>query len=113
MDNETEGRLVHKAEMLEMDFLKGLGIDPNFADVSRHMEEVLDPFLEQEDLQDEINSLEYDNEELESKVSDLKGTIESLRIYARRMRRELDKMGFVGKGELEAILEDIEDELEV
>jgi len=35
MDSMTEGELVHKAEMLEMDFLKDLGIDPNFADIRR------------------------------------------------------------------------------
>ena len=113
MDSETEGKLVHKAEMQEMDFLRGLGIDPNFADVSRHMEEVLDPFLEQEDLQDEINSLEYDNEELESRVSDLEDKLDSLDTYARRMRKELEKLDFEGKGEIEAILEDIEGELEL
>ena len=113
MDSETEGKLVHKAEMQEMDFLRGLGIEPNFADVSRHMEEVLDPFLEREDLRDEIDGLEYDNEELESRVSDLEDKLDSLDTYARRMRRELDKMDFVGKGEIEAILEDIEGELEL
>ena len=113
MDSETEGKLVHKAEMREMDFLRGLGMDPNFADVSRHMEEVLDPFLEQEDLQDEINSLEYDNEELESRVSDLEDKLDSLDTYARRMRKGLEKLDFEGKGEIEAILEDIEGELEL
>ena len=113
MDSETEGKLVHKAEMQEMDFLRGLGMNPNFADVSRHMEEVLDPFLEQEDLQDEINSLEYDNEELESRVSDLEDKLDSLDTYARRMRKGLEKLDFEGKGEIEAILEDIEGELEL
>lgn len=113
MDSETEGKLVHKAEMLEMDFLKGLGIEPNFADVSRHMEEVLNPFLEQEDLQDEINSLTYDNEELEGQVSDLGCKLSSLECLAKSLRKELDSLDFEGKGELEAILGDIEDELEL
>ena len=99
-----EGTVVHKAEMLEMDFLRGLGIDPNFADVSRHMEEVLDPFLEQEDLQDEIDGLEYDNEELEDKL-------DSIEDYVARMRKQLKGMDFEGKGEIEAILGDIEAEL--
>ena len=113
MTELQEGTLVHKAEMLEMDYLRSLGIEPNFADVSRHMEEVLDPFLEQEDLQDEINSLEQDNEELESQVSGLEDKLDSLDTYARRMRKELDKLDFEGKGEIEAILEDIEGELEL
>jgi predicted nuclease with TOPRIM domain len=113
MDSETEGKLVHKAEMQEMDFLKGLGIEPNFADVSRHMEEVLDPFLEQEDLQDEINSLTYDNEELEGQVSDLECKLSSLGCLAKSLRKELDRLDFEGKGEIEAILGDIEDELEL
>ena len=111
MNESQEGKLVHKAEMQEMDFLRDLGIEPNFADVSRHMEEVLDPFLEREDLQDEIDSLEYDNEELESRVSDLEDKLDSLDTYARRMRKELDKLDFEGKGEIEAILSDIEGEL--
>jgi predicted nucleic acid-binding Zn-ribbon protein len=113
MDSETEGKLVHKAEMQEMDYLRSLGMDPNFADLSRHMEKVLEPFIEQEDLQDEIDSLEYDNEELSCQVSDLEDRMESLCTYARRLRRELDKMDFEGKGEIEAILEDIEGELEL
>ena len=111
MDSETEGKLVHKAEMQEMDFLRGLGIDPNFADVSRHMEEVLDPFLEQEDLQDEINSLEQDNEELSYNCEALEDKLDSIEDYAARMRKQLKGMNFEGKGEIEAILSDIEGEL--
>ena len=104
MDSETEGMIVHKAEMLEMDYLRSLGIEPNFADVSRHMEDVLDPFLEREDLQDEIATLEADNEELEDKL-------DSIEDYAARMRKQLKGMDFEGKGEIEAILSDIEGEL--
>lgn len=111
MDSETEGKLVHKAEMLEMDYLRSLGIEPNFADVSRHMEEVLDPFLEQEDLQDEIDGLEYDNEELESRVSDLEGKLDSIEDYVARMRKQLKGMDFEGKESIEDILDDIEGEL--
>jgi hypothetical protein len=109
-----EGKLVHKAEMLEMDFLKSLGIEPNFTDVSRHIEKLLAPALDTtDDAESGLEDLRLDNEELESQVSGLEDKLDSLDTYARRMRKELDKLDFEGKGEIEAILEDIEGELEL
>lgn len=111
MDSETEGKLVHKAEMLEMDFLRGLGIEPNFADVSRHIEELLDPALELADDEGEIAELEADNEELSYNCEALEDKLDSIEDYVARMRKQLKGMDFEGKGEIEAILSDIEGEL--
>ena len=106
-----------KMENMEMDYLRDLGIEPNFADVSRHVEDLCEPLSEwigeQEWASDKLFELEDDNEQLESQVSNLEDKLDSLDTYARRMRRELDKMDFKGKGEIEAILDDIEDELEL
>lgn len=106
-----EGTIVHKAEMLGMDYLRSLGIEPNFADVSRHIEKLLDPALELAADENEIAELEADNEELEGNCADLEGRIDSISKYAGRMRNQLKGMDFEGKGEIEAILSDIEGEL--
>ena len=101
MTELQEGTIVHKAEMLEMDFLRGLGIEPNFADVSKHVEKLLDPALELVD----------DEEESSSNCEALKDKLNSIEDYVARMRKQLKGMDFDGKGEIEAILSDIEDEL--
>lgn len=111
MDELKEGEITHKAEMSEMAFLKELGIEPNFADVSRHIEELLEPLMNEADWSDEINDLEIENEELCSNVSNLEDKLDSIEDYARRMRKKLKEMNFEGKGEIEAILSDIEGEL--
>ena len=101
MTELQEGTIVHKAEMLEMDFLRGLGIEPNFADVSKHVEKLLDPALELVD----------DEEESSSNCEALEDKLNSIEDYVARMRKQLKGMDFDGKGEIEAILSDIEDEL--
>lgn len=111
MTESQEGMIVHKAEMLEMDFLRGLGIEPNFADVSKHIEKLLSPMLDVAEDESELEDLRNDNEELDSKCEELEGTIYSIENYAAKMRRELNKMDFEGKSEIEAILSDIESEL--
>ena len=100
MTGLQEGMVVHKAEMLEMDYLRSLGIEPNFADVSRHVEELLDPALEL-----------ADNEELSSNCEALEDKLDSVEDYVARMRKLLKEMDFEGKGEIEDILGDIESEL--
>lgn len=111
MDELKEGEITHKTEMLEMAFLKELGIEPNFADVSRHVEELLEPLMNEADWSEEINDLEIENEELCSNVSNLEDKLSSIESYVRRMRKQLDAMDFENKGEIEAILSDIEMEL--
>jgi predicted RNase H-like nuclease (RuvC/YqgF family) len=113
MNELQEGMIVHKAEMLEMDYLRNLGIEPNFADVSRHIEKLLTPALELADNESEISELEADNEELSYNCEALEGKLNSIEDYAARMRKQLKEMDFEGKGEIEAILEDIEGELEL
>lgn len=111
MNELQEGMVVHKAEMLEMDYLKSLGIEPNFADVSRHVEKLLNPVLELADDESEISELEADNEELSYNCEALGDKLDSIENYASRMRKQLKGMDFEGKGEIEAILSDIEGEL--
>ena len=107
-----EGTVVHKAEMLEMDYLRSLGIEPNFADVSRHVEKLLDPALDTtDDAESELEDLRCDNEELSSNCEALEDKLDSIEDYVARMRKQLKGMDFEGKGEIEAILSDIEGEL--
>lgn len=111
MTELQEGTIVHKAEMLEMDFLRGLGIEPNFADVSKHVEKLLGPILELADDEGEISELEADNEELSYNCEALEDKLDSIEDYVASMRKQLKGMDFEGKGEIEAILSDIESEL--
>ena len=113
MNESQEGMIVHKAEMLEMDYLRSLGIEPNFTDVSRHVDKLLTPALELADNESEISELEADNKELSYNCEALEGRIDSISNYAGRMRKLLKEMDFEGKGEIEAILEDIKGELEL
>lgn len=111
MTELQEGTVVHKAEMLEMDYLRSLGIEPNFADVSKHIEKLLTPALELVDDESELAELEADNEELSYNCEALGDKLDSIEDYAARMRKQLKGMDFEGKGEIEAILDDIEGEL--
>ena len=106
-----EGMIVHRAEMQEMDYLRSLGIEPNFADVSKHIEKLLDPALDTTNDESELEDLRCDNEELSSNCEELENRIYSIKEYAARMREQLKGMDFEGKGEIEAILSDIEGEL--
>lgn len=89
MSELQEGSIVHKAEMLEMDYLRSLGIEPNFADVSRHVEKLLAPALDTTDDDDEIAELEADNEELSYNCEALEDKLDSIEDYVRRMRKQL------------------------
>ena len=111
MDELDWDAISPKMENMEMDYLRSLGIEPNFADVSRHVEGLCEPLSEW--ASDRLSELEDDNNELEVQVNDLEDKLDSLDTYARRLRRQLDKMDFEGKGEVEAILSDIDDELEL
>ena len=107
-----EGTVVHKAEMLEMDYLRSLGIEPNFADVSKHIEKLLTPALDTtDDAESELEDLRCENEELSSNCEALEDKLDSITNYVAKMRKLLKEMNFKGKGEIEAILGDIEAEL--
>ena len=107
-----EGTVVHKAEMLEMDYLRSLGIEPNFANLSKHIEKLLVPAIDTtDDAESGLAELEADNEELSANCEALEDKLDSIEDYTRRMRKQLKGMNFEGKGEIEAILSDIESEL--
>ena len=112
MDELDWDTISPKMENMEMDYLRSLGIEPNFADVSRHVEELFEPIfgLTDED-EDELEELRNDNEELESNCEALEDKLDSIEDYVARMRKQLKGMDFEGKGEIEAILSDIESEL--
>jgi len=115
MDELNWDTISPKMENMEMDYLRGLGIEPNFADVSRHVEDLCEPLSEwigeQEWASDKLFELEDDNEQLEAQVGELECKLEEIRSYIKRMRKQLDGMEFEDKGEIEAILSDIEWEL--
>lgn len=107
-----EGTVVHKAEMLEMDYLRNLGIEPNFADVSKYVEKLLSPALDTtDDAESGLEDLRCENKELSYNCEALEDKLDSIKDYVARMRKQLKGMDFEGKGEIEAILSDIEGEL--
>ena len=103
MTESQEGMIVHKAEMLEMDYLRSLGIEPNFADVSRHVDKLLTPVLELASNEDEIAKLEADNRELSYNCEALENKLDSIEDDVARMRKQLKGMDFEGKGDIEQL----------
>ena len=44
MNNEEMGEFLHKTEMLEMDFLRENGVKPDYIEVEKHIENIMDMF---------------------------------------------------------------------
>ena len=91
MDNEEMGKFIHKAEMLEMDFLKENGVKPDYIEVEKHIEKITDMFENQfewnlemnpDEIEDVLQDLEDERDTIESvraNLSDLKRLVESMR----------------------------------
>ena len=89
MDNEEMGKFIHKAEMLEMDFLKENGVKPDYIEVEKHIEKITDMFENQfewnlemnpDEIEDVLQDLEDERDTIESvraNLSDLKRLVES------------------------------------
>ena len=91
MDNEEMGKFIHKAEMLEMDFLKENGVKPDYVEVEKHIEKITDMFEKQlernlemnpDEIEDVLQDLEDKRDAIESvsaNLSDLKRLVQSMR----------------------------------
>ncbi len=85
------GEFLHKAEMLEMDFLRENGVNPNYNDVENHIEKIFGMFEKQFEQNLEMNPDEIENalQDLEDKIdaiesasanlSDLKRLVQSMK----------------------------------
>lgn len=58
---EEMGELLHKVEMLEMDFLRENGVNPNYNDVENHIGKIIGMFEKQFEQNLEMNPAEIEN----------------------------------------------------
>ena len=91
MNNEEMGEFTHKAEMLEMDFLRENRVNPDYIEVEKHIEKIIDMFEKQfhqnlemnpdeiedvlQDLEDKCNAIDSASDNL----SNLKRLVQSMR----------------------------------
>ena len=93
---EEMGELLHKTEMLEMDFLRENGVNPNYNDVENHIGKIVGMFEKQFEQNLEMNPAEIESalQDLEDKVdaiesasanlSDMKRLVQSMKKSAMR-----------------------------
>ena len=91
MDNDEMGEFTHKAEMLEMDFLRENGAKPDYIEVEKHIEKITDMFEKQfernlemnpDEIEDVLQDLEDKKDAIESasaNLSDLKRLVQSMK----------------------------------
>lgn len=91
MDYEKMGELLHKTEMLEMDFLRENGVKPDYVEVEKHIENIMDMFEKQfernlemnpDEIEDVLQDLEDKENAIESasaNLSDLKRLVQSMK----------------------------------
>lgn len=91
MNNEEMGEFLHKTEMLEMDFLKENGVNPDYIEVEKHIEKIIDMFEKQfernlemnpDEIEDVLQDLEDKEDAIESasvNLSDLKRLVQSMK----------------------------------
>ena len=91
MNNEEMGEFLHKTEMLEMDFLRENGVKPDYVEVEKHIENIMDMFEKQfeqnlemnpDEIEDVLQDLEDKENAIESasaNLSDLKRLVQSMK----------------------------------
>ena len=90
MDNKEMGEFLHKAEMLEMDFLRENGLNPDYIEVEKHIEKITDMFEKQFE-----RNLEMSSDEIEDVLLDLedkKDAIESASVNLSDLKRLVQSM---------------------
>lgn len=100
--NEEMGELLHKAEILEMDFLRENGANPNYNDVENHIGKIVGMFEEEFEQNLEMNPAEIESalQELDDKVdaiesasanlSDMKRLVQSIKKSAMKEKIIMD-----------------------
>lgn len=126
--NTTEGIFRSYVENKTREFLRTLNVDPirMSVEIDKFVDSVLDKLVELfrddlerygvgeidcETLSDVINAIDEMHDELSYNCEALEDKLDSIEDYVARMRKQLKGMDFEGKGEIEAILSDIEGEL--
>lgn len=96
--NNDIGERIHKAEQLEIDFVKSQDGSPNYNDIENHISDIVDIFNNDEfDNEDEREDIEFMKEDLENEVDQCTDEIEdmhediSMKINAIRSMIEQDK----------------------
>lgn len=90
MDNKEMGEFLHKAEMLEMDFLRENGLNPDYIEVEKHIEKITDMFEKQFERNLEMNSDEIEDVLLD--LEDKKDAIESASANLSDLKRLVQSM---------------------
>ena len=90
MDNDEMGEFTHKAEMLEMDFLRENGLNPDYIEVEKHIEKITDMFEKQFERNLEMNSDEIEDVLLD--LEDKKDAIESASANLSDLKRLVQSM---------------------
>lgn len=90
MDNKEMGEFLHKAEMLEMDFLRENGVNPDYIEVEKHIEKITDMFEKQFERNLEMNSDEIEDVLLD--LEDKKDAIESASANLSDLKRLVQSM---------------------
>lgn len=77
---EEWGELLHKAELVEMDFLRENGVNPNYNDVENHIGKMLGMFEKQFEQNLAMNPDEIENslQDLDDKVDAIESANETL-----------------------------------
>ena len=90
MNNKEMGEFLHKAEMLEMDFLRENGLNPDYIEVEKHIEKITDMFEKQFDWNLEMNPDEIEDVLLD--LEDKKDAIESASVNLSDLKRLVQSM---------------------
>ena len=92
MDNDEMGEFTHKAEMLEMDFLKENGVKPDYIEVEKHIEKIIDMFEKQFEQNLEMNPDEIEDvlQDLEDKRDAIESASANL-FYLKRLVQSMKK----------------------
>ena len=77
MDSEKMGEKIHKLEMLEMDFLRKNGINPNYNEVENHIEKLFKTCMEDVLTLDDLGIRYIEYEEMVSDLEDKCNAIDS------------------------------------
>ena len=90
MNNKEMGEFLHKAEMLEMDFLRENGLNPDYIEVEKHIEKITDMFEKQFERNLEMNPDEIEDVLLD--LEDKKDAIESASVNLSDLKRLVQSM---------------------
>lgn len=77
---EKLGEQLHKAEQLEIDFVKSQGGSPNYNDVENHISDLHDLFdnTDEDEIDDEREDIELMKEDLEDEVNQCVETVDDM-----------------------------------